>query len=69
MTEDMVMASACLPFAFQAVEIDGEACWDGGYMGKPALFPSLMILNHATLSKFHTLISIGPGRHEAIELF
>jgi NTE family protein len=29
-TADMVMASACLPFAFQAIEIDGEACWDGG---------------------------------------
>ncbi len=39
MTVDMVMASACLPFVFQAVEIDGEAYWDGGYMGNPALFP------------------------------
>ena len=29
------MASACLPFMFQAVEIDGEAYWDGGYMGNP----------------------------------
>jgi NTE family protein len=34
-----VMASACLPTIFQAVEIDGEAYWDGGYMGNPALFP------------------------------
>jgi NTE family protein len=39
MTVDMVMASACLPFLFHAVEIDGEAYWDGGYMGNPALFP------------------------------
>jgi NTE family protein len=39
MTVDMVLASACLPFVFQAVEIDGEAFWDGGYMGNPALFP------------------------------
>jgi NTE family protein len=39
MTVDMVLASACLPFIFQAVEIDGEAYWDGGYMGNPALFP------------------------------
>jgi NTE family protein len=36
---DAVLASACLPFMFQAVEIDGEAYWDGGYMGNPALFP------------------------------
>jgi len=34
-----VLASACLPFLFQAVEIDGEAYWDGGYMGNPAIFP------------------------------
>lgn len=33
------MASACLPQLFKAVEIDGEAYWDGGYMGNPALFP------------------------------
>jgi len=39
MTADMVMASCCLPFMFQAVEIDGEAYWDGGYVGNPALYP------------------------------
>lgn len=39
MTVDMVLASACLPTVFQAVEIDGEAYWDGGYMGNPSLFP------------------------------
>lgn len=38
-TADAVMASACLPFAFQAVEIDGVPYWDGGYMGNPVLFP------------------------------
>jgi NTE family protein len=36
---DAVMASACLPTMFHAVEIDGEAYWDGGYMGNPAIFP------------------------------
>lgn len=36
---DKVMASASLPQLFQAVEIDGEAYWDGGYMGNPVLFP------------------------------
>ncbi len=34
-----ILASACLPTLFQAVEIDGEAYWDGGYTGNPALFP------------------------------
>jgi NTE family protein len=36
---DAVMASACLPFMFQAVEIDGEHYWDGGYIGNPPLYP------------------------------
>lgn len=39
LTLDMVMASACLPTVFQAVEIEGEPYWDGGYMGNPVLFP------------------------------
>ena len=38
-TTDAILASACLPTLFQAVEIDGEAYWDGGYTGNPALFP------------------------------
>ncbi len=39
LSADAVMASACLPLMFQAVEIDGEAYWDGGYSGNPALYP------------------------------
>ncbi len=36
---DAILASACLPTIFQAVSIDGEEYWDGGYTGNPALFP------------------------------
>jgi len=36
---DAVLASACLPPYFQAVEIDGEHYWDGGYLGNPAIYP------------------------------
>lgn len=39
LSADAVLASACLPFMFQAVTIDGESYWDGGYMGNPAIFP------------------------------
>ncbi|WAC29532.1 patatin-like phospholipase family protein [Ancylobacter sp. SL191] len=39
LTPEAIMASACLPFMFQAVEIDGVPYWDGGYMGNPALYP------------------------------
>lgn len=36
---DVLMASACLPHLFQAVEIDGEPYWDGGYLTNPPLWP------------------------------
>ena len=39
LTIDMVMASACLPTVFKAVQVGDEFYWDGGYMGNPALFP------------------------------
>ena len=39
LTVSAVLASGCLPLLFQAIEIDGEAYWDGGYMGNPAIFP------------------------------
>jgi NTE family protein len=38
-TADVLMASACIPFLFQAVEIEGEPYWDGGYMGNHAIWP------------------------------
>jgi NTE family protein len=38
-TADVVVASACLPFLFRAVEIDGEPYWDGGYLANPPIFP------------------------------
>jgi NTE family protein len=39
LTVDMAMASACLPTLHHAVEVDGEAWWDGGYSANPALSP------------------------------
>jgi len=42
---DAVLASACLPFLFQAVEIDGEFYWDGGYMGNPPIAPLITNTN------------------------
>lgn len=40
-TVDVLLASACLPFVFPAVQIDGRAYWDGGYAGNPPLSPLL----------------------------
>ncbi|MDE2005996.1 MAG: patatin-like phospholipase family protein [Rhodospirillales bacterium] len=40
-TTEVLLASACIPFVFPAVELDGRACWDGGYAGNPPLAPLL----------------------------
>jgi NTE family protein len=39
LSPDALLASACLPTLFQAIEIDGEAYWDGGYAGNPTISP------------------------------
>ena len=39
LTVDTLLASACLPLMFRAVEIEGEHYWDGGYLGNPAIHP------------------------------
>lgn len=38
-TPDVLLASSCLPFLFQAIEIEGEPYWDGGYSGNPTIAP------------------------------
>jgi NTE family protein len=55
-TLEAVLASACLPFLFQAVEIAGEHYWDGGYMGNPALYP----LFYHTQSRDIVILHINP---------
>jgi len=50
---DAVLASACLPQMFQAVEIDGEAYWDGGYMGNPVMFPLIYACGSADVILVH----------------
>jgi NTE family protein len=61
-TADAVMASACLPHLFRAVEIDGEAYWDGGYSGNPALFPFFT----ETETEDILLVQINPVRREDV---
>jgi len=48
MSVDAVLASACLPLVFPAIEIDGDAYWDGGYTGNPAMFASCAACRSAT---------------------
>jgi len=55
---DALLASACLPFIFQAVEIDGEPYWDGGYTGNPALYP---LIYRSTVADV-MLVKINPLR-------
>ncbi|WP_397543136.1 patatin-like phospholipase family protein [Roseovarius salis] len=53
---ESLLASACLPTLFQAVEIDGAHYWDGGYTGNPALFP----LFEAGLPADIVIVNINP---------
>jgi NTE family protein len=62
MTADMIVASACLPHLFRAVEIDGEAYWDGGYTGNPALYP----LVGATQTENLLLVQINPVQRKQV---
>ena len=56
LTLDMVLASACVPTMFQAVEVGGEHYWDGGYMGNPPLYP----LIYSTQSRDIVIVHINP---------
>jgi NTE family protein len=56
------MASACLPELFQAVKIDGEAYWDGGFAGNPPLWP----LFYETHCRDAIIIQINPIEREEI---
>lgn len=51
-----VMASACLPTVFQAVEIEGIHYWDGGFSGNPAIHP----LIYECTSRDIVLVQINP---------
>lgn len=55
LTADHLLASACLPTVFQAVEIDGVPYWDGGYLGNPALYPL-----HEARTRDILLVQINP---------
>jgi NTE family protein len=59
---DALLASACLPQLFRAVEIEGEAYWDGGYSGNPALWP----LIYDTRALDVLLVKINPLVREGV---
>ena len=56
---DSVMASACLPLMFKAVQIGGEYYWDGGFSGNPALYPLIYQTGCADV----LLVQINPIEH------
>ena len=59
-TPDVLLASACLPTMFRAIEIDGEPYWDGGYSGNPTLTPLIReCKSHDTI-----LVQINPVERE-----
>ena len=62
LSADAVMASACLPLLFKAVEINGQHYWDGGYSGNPALYP----LIYQTECSDILLVQINPIEHHEL---
>ena len=59
-TPDVLLASACLPTMFQAIEIDGDPYWDGGYSGNPTITPLVReCRSHDTI-----LVQINPVERE-----
>ena len=67
-TADAILASACLPTLYQAIEIDDprtgrrEAYWDGGYTGNPALYP----LHYRTRTPDLVIVHINPLYREEL---
>ncbi len=65
-TTDAILASACLPTLYQAIEIDDprtgrrEAYWDGGFIGNPALYP----LHYQTHATDLLIVHINPLRRD-----
>jgi NTE family protein len=56
LTPDVLLASACLPTLFQAIEIDGDAYWDGGFAGNPTITPLVL----ECMSRDTILVPINP---------
>jgi NTE family protein len=62
LTAKAVMASACLPTVFRAVEIEGDHFWDGGYSGNPAIHP----LIYQCQSRDVVLVQINPIQRDKL---
>lgn len=62
MSLDVLLASACLPKVYQAVEIDGDPYWDGGYVGNPAVWP---LIYHCA-NRDVVLVQINPLVREGV---
>jgi NTE family protein len=62
LTARMLMASACVPLLFKAVEVDGEHYWDGGYMGNPSIYP----LIHESKTPDVVIVQINPLKRQDV---
>jgi NTE family protein len=64
LTPEALLASACLPTVFQAVTIEGETYWDGGYSGNPPLYP----LYAPDLPDDIVIVSINPWLRDEVPM-
>ena len=56
-----LLASTCLPLLMQAVEVEGEFCWDGSYAGNPAIFPLIYNCDARDILMVHITPAERPG--------
>lgn len=56
LSADVILASSCLPLMHQALEIDGDPYWDGGFSGNPLMTP----LVHECKARDIVLVQINP---------
>ena len=61
-TPEVLLASACLPTVFQAIEIEGEPYWDGGYTGNPPIFPLIYNCSSGDV----LIVQLSPSRGEEL---
>jgi len=62
LSADALMASACLPMLFQAVDIGGDAYWDGGYVANPPILP---LIEESPASDL-MLVTVNPSRRDSV---
>jgi len=67
-TADVALASTCPPLVHCAVEIDGEAYWDGGFGGNPPLVKLVQESGQESATPDLLLVQVTPSRDSYVPI-